>query len=175
MDYYKQEEEKIEFDDYNVNEEYIGQKDVLNDSNEQLYNKKLNRSIRTNSTIYMNSQCENLEITFSHNGEENINNLKNKELSKETIQLLQNLISLETYIISEENKLESNYINKVNSIKELTKKIFMLEKNMNNIIKKPFMRKNEKINTNDENIIYKEYNKINKEYTNIPNLIKNEV
>ena len=176
MDYYKQEEEKIEFENYNINEEYIGQKDVLNDSNEQIYNKKLNNSIKTNSTIYMNSQCENFEITFFFLCEENSNSLKNKELSKEAIQLLQNLISLETYIISEDNKSENhNYINKVNNIKELSKNIFMLEKNMNNIIKKPFMRKNEKINIKEENIIYKESNKINKEYSNIPNLIEKEV
>ena len=172
MDYYKLEEEKLEFEHYNINEEYIGQKDVLNDSNEQIYNKKLNNSIKTNSTIYINSRCENFEITFSHKDEEDSNNIKNKDLSKETIQLLQNLINLETYIISKDNKLENNYINKVNNIKELTKNIFMLEKNMNNIIKKPFMRKNENININDENIIYKDLNKINKVYTNIPNLIK---
>ena len=51
----------------------------------------------------------------------------------------------------------------------------MLEKNMNNIIKKPFMRKNEKINIKEENIIYKKSNKINKEYSDVPNLIENEV
>ena len=171
---YPNQEREVEFDNYNISYEEIGQRDILNYSNNSIDNKRSNNTLKTITAININSQCENFEFSFSKNNNEENNDIKNKELSKETIELLEEMISLESFIISGDNTIETNNNNKVNNIEGIKKNLLWLENNMNNIIKKPFMRKKErKININSEECNNEK--KIIKISNNIPNFMKNEV
>ena len=135
--------------------------DYLNISNDVPNNMKINNSIHTNTTIYI-SKNENLEISFcpKNNEKNNINN--NKELKKESIEILNNFISKESKIISnDDNKSFTDKIcvkkNKsINNIKEIKTNLTYLENNIAHFFKKPFMRnysKNTNINMgNDDKI-----------------------
>ena len=191
MNYIEKEEEK-EIDFFNDNENsdekfkllrngeesLINEKDDKDNSNDLidfLYNKKLNNSLNSKTTIYLNnSRDEDFNISFfpKNNNEEN-NNFKNKKLSKESIEILNNFISKELLITSKD-KLENKLNNKIyNDIKEIRNNLISLENEMFSFFRKPFMRKNESkvgiINEEEKN----KYNEKKEIINFISNNIKN--
>ena len=189
MNYIEKEEEKeIDFfnDNENSDEKYkllrngeeslINEKDDKDNSNDLidfLYNKKLNNSLNSKTTIYLNnSRDEDFNISFfpKNNNEEN-NNFKNKKFSKESIEILNNFISKELLITSQD-KLENKLNNKIyNDIKEIRNNLISLDNEMFSFFRKPFMRKNEsKVGIVNE----EEKNKYN-EKKEIINFISNNI
>ena len=189
MNYIEKEEEKeIDFfnDNENSDEKYkllrngeeslINEKDNKDNSNDLidfLYNKKLNNSLNSKTTIYLNnSRDEDFNISFfpKNNNEEN-NNFKNKKFSKESIEILNNFISKELLITSQD-KLENKLNNKIyNDIKEIRNNLISLDNEMFSFFRKPFMRKNEsKVGIVNE----EEKNKYN-EKKEIINFISNNI
>ena len=189
MNYIEKEEEKeIDFfnDNENSDEKYkllrngeeslINEKDDKDNSNDLidfLYNKKLNNSLNSKTTIYLNnSRDEDFNISFfpKNNNEEN-NNFKNKKFSKESIEILNNFISKELLITSQD-KLENKLNNKIyNDIKEIRNNLISLDNEMFIFFRKPFMRKNEsKVGIVNE----EEKNKYN-EKKEIINFISNNI
>ena len=191
MNYIEKEEEK-EIDFFNDNENsdekfkllrngeesLINEKDDKDNSNDLidfLYNKKLNNSLNSKTTIYLNnSRDEDFNISFfpKNNNEEN-NNFKNKKLSKESIEILNNFISKELLITSQD-KLENKLNNKIyNDIKEIRNNLISLDNEMFSFFRKPFMRKNESkvgiINEEEKN----KYNEKKEIINFISNNIKN--
>ena len=189
MNYIEKEEEKeIDFfnDNENSDEKYkllrngeeslINEKDDKDNSNDLidfLYNKKLNNSLNSKTTIYLNnSRDEDFNISFfpKNNNEEN-NNFKNKKFSKESIEILNNFI-LKELLITSQDKLENKLNNKIyNDIKEIRNNLISLDNEMFSFFRKPFMRKNEsKVGIVNE----EEKNKYN-EKKEIINFISNNI
>ena len=189
MNYIEKEEEKeIDFfnDNENSDEKYkllrngeeslINEKDDKDNSNDLidfLYNKKLNNSLNSKTTIYLNnSRDEDFNISFfpKNNNEEN-NNFKNKKFSKESIEILNNFI-LKELLITSQDKLENKLNNKIyNDIKEIRNNLISLDNEMFIFFRKPFMRKNEsKVGIVNE----EEKNKYN-EKKEIINFISNNI
>ena len=147
----------IDNDNKNDNEN-----DKIGDDNFSFFNsKKIHNSfnsILTEISIDIGNEKLNFEISFKNDKNEFNNNInKNKELKKESIEILNNFISKENWIISKDNIIIENNKNKnINSFKKIKKNILSLDDKMTLYFKKPFMRKNLKklkdINTN----VYKE-------------------
>ena len=109
-------------------------------------------SIKTNATFGEISVKENEEFSFfslNNNNNQN-NNLniveKKKELTKESIEILNNFISKEKNIILDINNInnvQGNIVNNINiNIKDIKNNLFCLDAKINVYFKKPYMRKN---------------------------------
>ena len=120
-------------------------------------NKKSEGSIKTNVTFGEINLKEDQEFSFfSLNNDQNNNfnkNEKKKELTKDSIDILNNFISLEKLVISNENNvnedkdvgIQNNFVNNI-SIKDIKYNLFGLENKISVYFKKPYMRKNVKRN-----------------------------
>ena len=120
-------------------------------------NKKSEGSIKTNFTFGEINLKEDQEFSFfSLNNDQNNNSNKNekqKELTKDSIDILSNFISLEKLVISNVNNvsedrvvgIQNNYVNNI-SIKDIKYNLFGLDNKISAYFKKPFMRKNVKRN-----------------------------
>lgn len=120
-------------------------------------NKKSEGSIKTNVTFGEINLKEDQEFSFfSLNNDQNNNfnkNEKQKELTKDSIDILNNFISLEKLVISNVNNvsedrvvgIQNNYVNNI-SIKDIKYNLFGLDNKISAYFKKPFMRKNVKRN-----------------------------
>ena len=133
-----------------------------------------NNTILTNTSIAIDEEKEISRISFFSvkNKNEDNNTIKNKEISKESIEILENYITKENMIISEKNINEKVIYNNKN-IKNIKKHLFSLDDKINLYFQNPYMRKNLKklkeINTNTN--VYKEekikYNEGNIKMKNI--------
>lgn len=120
-------------------------------------NKKSEGSIKTNVTFGEINLKEDQEFSFfSLNNDQNNNfnkNEKQKELTKDSIDILNNFISLEKLVISNVNNvsedrvvgIQNNYVNNI-SIKDIKYNLFGLDNKISAYFKKPYMRKNVKRN-----------------------------
>ena len=120
-------------------------------------NKKSEGSIKTNVTFGEINLKEDQEFSFfSLNNDQNNNfnkNEKKKELTKDSIDILNNFISLEKLVISNVNnvneervvEIQNNYINNI-GIKDIKYNLFGLDNKISVYFKKPYMRKNVKRN-----------------------------
>ena len=126
-----------------------------------------NISNNTYATCDANSQLEIEKISFislKNNEPNNIN--KNKDMTKESIEILKNFISIEKYMISNnDNKSISDENNYINNIKKIKSNLFFLDNKITDFFKKPYMRKNlqklNNINRDTSNIGKIKYNKEN--------------
>ena len=122
-----------------------------------LNNKKSEGSIKTNVTFGEINLKEDQEFSFfSLNNDQNNNfnkNEKKKELTKDSIDILNNFISLEKLVISNENNvnedkdvgIQNNFVNNI-SIKDIKYNLFGVDNKVSAYFKKPYMRKNVKRN-----------------------------
>ena len=120
-------------------------------------NKKSEGSIKTNVTFGEINLKEDQEFSFfSLNNDQNNNfnkNEKKKELTKDSIDILNNFISLEKLVISNENNvnedkdvgIQNNFVNNI-SIKDIKYNLFGVDNKVSAYFKKPYMRKNVKRN-----------------------------
>jgi len=120
-------------------------------------NKKSEGSIKTNVTFGEINLKEDQEFSFfSLNNDQNNNfnkNEKQKELTKDSIDILNNFISLEKLVISNVNNvsedrvvgIQNNFVNNI-SIKDIKYNLFGLDNKISAYFKKPYMRKNVKRN-----------------------------
>jgi len=120
-------------------------------------NKKSEGSIKTNVTFGEINLKEDQEFSFfSLNNDQNNNfnkNEKQKELTKDSIDILSNFISLEKLVISNVNNvsedrvvgIQNNFVNNI-SIKDIKYNLFGLDNKISAYFKKPYMRKNVKRN-----------------------------
>lgn len=124
-------------------------------------NKTHASSIKTNATIGELSQKGNFSFfSFGDEQNQNLNIIqKKKELTKESIETLNNFISKEKLVVSNvnnnnifENKCYN--IGSNNSIKDIKNNLFSLDNKLSMYFKKPYMRKNIKKKKN----IIKHYN-----------------
>ena len=154
------------------------EKDNNNEEQNFSFGNKLHNSINTlltNTSIAIDKENENFEISFfSKNKNEDNNIIKNKKLTKESIEILKNYISKEIMIISKKNINENeNAICSNKSIKNIKKHLFTIDDKINLYFQNPYMRKNLKkikeVNTNTK--VYKEekikYNEGNIKMKNI--------
>ena len=126
-----------------------------------------NISNNTYATCDANSQLEIEKISFislKNNEPNNIN--KNKDMTKESIEILKNFISIEKYMISNnDNKSILDENNYINNIKKIKSNLFFLDNKITDFFKKPYMRKNlqklNNINRDTSNIGKIKYNKEN--------------
>lgn len=120
-------------------------------------NKKSEGSIKTNVTFGEINLKEDQEFSFfSLNNGQNFNSHKKekkKELTKNSIDILNNFISLEKLVISNVNNvnedqvigIQNNFVNNI-SIKDIKYNLFGLDNKINIYFKNPYMRKNVKRN-----------------------------
>lgn len=120
-------------------------------------NKKSEGSIKTNVTFGEINLKEDQEFSFfSLNNDHNNNfnkNEKKKELTKDSIDILKNFISLEKLMISNVNNvnedkvvgIQNNFANNI-SIKDIKYNLFGVDNKVSAYFKKPYMRKNVKRN-----------------------------
>ena len=120
-------------------------------------NKKSEGSIKTNVTFGEINLKEDQEFSFfSLNNDQNNNfnkNEKKKELTKDSIDILKNFISLEKLMISNVNNvnedkvvgIQNNFANNI-SIKDIKYNLFGVDNKVSAYFKKPYMRKNVKRN-----------------------------
>ena len=120
-------------------------------------NKKSEGSIKTNVTFGEINLKEDQEFSFfSLNNDQNNNfnkNEKKKELTKDSIDILKNFISLEKLMISNVNnvneervvEIQNNFVNNI-GIKDIKYNLFGLDNKISVYFKKPYMRKNVKRN-----------------------------
>ena len=116
-------------------------------------NKSHGSSIKTNATFGENSKKSNEDFSFFslnnyQNQDVNIPE-KKKELTKESIEILNNFISKEKLVISNgindgQNIFKNNNI----SVKDIKNNLFNIENKLYVYFKKPYMRKNVKIKKN---------------------------
>ena len=151
------EDEKLIF---NIKNENV-QKNANNSLDLEKNNKSHGSSIKTIATFDELSQKGNQDFSFfSFNDEQNHNiNIiqKKKELTKESIGILNNFISKEKLIISNVNNIYDYQCNNIgcnNNIKDIKNNIFNLDSKLSMYFKKPYMRKNIKKKKN----IIKNYN-----------------
>lgn len=116
-------------------------------------------SIKTNATVGELSQKGNFSFfSFGDEQNQNLNIIqKKKELTKESIETLNNFISKEKLVVSNVNNIFENKcynIGNNNSIKDIKNNIFSLDNKLSMYFKKPYMRKNIKKKKN----IIKHYN-----------------
>lgn len=149
-DNFFEDDEEVIFNIQNNNNKFDNSFNNLN-------HKKSEGSIKTNVTFGEISLKENEEFSFFslNNGQSNnLNkNVKKKELTKDSIDILNNFISLEKLVISNENNInedgvvgiQSNFVNNI-SIKDIKYNLFGLDNKINAYFKKPYMRKNVKRN-----------------------------
>ena len=123
-------------------------------------NKKSEGSIKTNVTFGEINLKEDQEFSFfSLNNDQNNNfnkNEKKKELTKDSIDILNNFISLEKLVISNVNnaneervvEIQNNFVNSIGikDIKYIKYNLFGLDNKISVYFKKPYMRKNVKRN-----------------------------
>ena len=108
-------------------------------------------SIKTNATMGL-SQKENENFSFFSFHNQNINIVeKKKELTKESIEMLNSIINKEKSLLSNMNIFgeEYNFKNYLN-IKDIKNNLFMLDSKLCAYFKRPYMRKNIR---NKKNII----------------------
>jgi len=120
-------------------------------------NKKSEGSIKTNVTFGEINLKEDQEFSFfSLNNDQNNNfnkKEKKKELTKDSIDILNNFISLEKLVISNVNDvnedrvvgIQNNFVNNI-SIKDIKYNLFGVDNKIGDYFKKPYMRKNVKRN-----------------------------
>ena len=120
-------------------------------------NKKSEGSIKTNVTFGEINLKEDQEFSFfSLNNDQNNNfnkNEKKKELTKDSIDILNNFISFEKLVISNVNnvneervvEIQNNFVNNI-GIKDIKYNLFGLDNKISVYFKKPYMRKNVKRN-----------------------------
>jgi hypothetical protein len=120
-------------------------------------NRKSEGSIKTNVTFGEINLKEDQEFSFfSLNNDQNNNfnkNEKKKELTKDSIDILKNFISLEKLMISNVNNvnedkvvgIQTNFANNI-SIKDIKYNLFGVDNKVSAYFKKPYMRKNVKRN-----------------------------
>ena len=167
-------EEEIEMDDYeNIIYSHFKSQFNINGSNECLIKTKPSFDLdNTFATCEIDSQATKGDISSyisfisSNNNEEKEkedNLIKNKKMTKESIEFLEKCClaekSIMTDCISGQKDIENT-----KSIKELKNNLFYLDKDINTFMKVPFMRKNwNKLNNNcifdDESIKYDEEKK----------------
>ena len=126
---------------------------ILNNPN----NKKSEGSIKTNVTFGEINLKEDQEFSFfSLNNDQNNNfnkKEKKKELTKDSIDILNNFISLEKLVISNINDvnedrvvgIQNNFVNNI-SIKDIKYNLFGIDNKIGDYFKNPYMRKNVKRN-----------------------------
>ena len=146
--------------DFNQNNENNENKDdnkeISNFSFGDIGNKNVFNSINTDATVDANSQNVNFNISFfSSEKNEPKNQIKNKELTIESIEILKTFIESENLIITNNSVESLSNVKYINNIKDLKNGIFDLESKINLYLKKPYMRKNikklKKQNTNNYN------------------------
>lgn len=120
-------------------------------------NKKSEGSIKTNVTFGEINLKEDQEFSFfSLNNDQNNNfnkKEKKKELTKDSIDILNNFISLEKLVISNVNDvnedrvvgIQNNFVNNI-TIKDIKYNLFGVDNKIGDYFKKPYMRKNVKRN-----------------------------
>jgi hypothetical protein len=120
-------------------------------------NKKSEGSIKTNVTFGEINLKEDQEFSFfSLNNDQNNKsnrNEKKKELTKDSIDILNSFISLEKLVISNVNnvneervvEIQNNFVNNI-GIKDIKYNLFGLDNKISVYFKKPYMRKNVKRN-----------------------------
>ena len=111
-------------------------------------NKSHGSSIKTNATIGEISQKGNEDFSFFSFNNEQTNNFniiqKKKELTKESIEILNNFISKEKLIISNINNInetQNSYAGNT-SIKDIKNNLFAIDNKLSIYFKKPYMRRN---------------------------------
>lgn len=111
-------------------------------------NKSHGSSIKTNATIGEISQKGNEDFSFFSFNNEQTNNFniiqKKKELTKESIEILNNFISKEKLIISNINNINEtqNSCAGNTSIKDIKNNLFAIDNKLSIYFKKPYMRRN---------------------------------
>ena len=115
----------------------------LQPGNETENKKSHSSSLKTNAT-YDGDLVQNENEFFSFNGNNNYNQIKqDKEMSKESIDILSNFIQKEKNILSIKNNninINLNYEN--NNIKDIKYNLTNINEKIYTYFKKPYMRKN---------------------------------
>lgn len=121
-------------------------------------NNKIHNSFANNTTIDINKEKIIFDISFFTNNNNEDNNVKNKELKKETIEILSNFISEENLSESNNDIIEKAINNKnAYNITNIKKNLFYLDNKINLYFKNPYMRNNfEKLNQINLKNVYKE-------------------
>ena len=127
----------------------------LQPANEPENKKSHSSSLKTNAT-YDGDLVQNDNEFFSFNGNNNYNNYiqikQDKEMSKESIDILSNFIQKEKNILSIKNNninINLNYEN--NNIKDIKVNLANINEKIYTYFKKPYMRKN--LKKNNKNIL----------------------
>ena len=146
-DFFEDEELILNMQNVNINNQNINISAHLENNK-----KSHSSSIKTNATLGEISQKGNEDFSFLSFQNQNINTVeKRKELSKESIEILTNIINKEKNIISNVNIFGEEYnIKNYISIKDIKNNLFMLDNKLGSYFKRPYMRKNIK---NKKNII----------------------
>ena len=128
---------------------------IINNQEENIHNnskKSHGSSIKTNATIGEADYKENEVFSFLSNNNIDFNldinigaNNNKKEMSKESIDILNNFILKEKNLLNVNN---NDIIKKVNNIKDIKENLVNINDKINNYFKKPYMRKNMKKNIN---------------------------
>ena len=124
----------------------------LQPGNETENKKSHSSSLKTNAT-YDGDFVQNENEFFSFNGNNNYNQIKqDKEMSKESMDILNNFIQKEKNILSIKNNninINLNYEN--NNIKDIKYNLTNINEKIYTYFKKPYMRKN--LKKNNKNIL----------------------
>jgi len=124
----------------------------LQPGNETENKKSHSSSLKTNAT-YDGDLVQNENEFFSFNGNNNYNQIKqDKEMSKESMDILNNFIQKEKNILSIKNNninINLNYEN--NNIKDIKYNLTNINEKIYTYFKKPYMRKN--LKKNNKNIL----------------------
>ena len=116
----------------------------IQNENENEHKKSHSSSLKTNAT-YDGDMVQNENEFFSFNNNNNIQINHDREMSKESIDILSNFIQKEKNIISIKNNntsLNINYEN--NNIKDIKYNLANINEKIYTYFKKPYMRKNMK-------------------------------
>jgi predicted type IV restriction endonuclease len=150
-DFFEDEELILNMQNVNINNQNINTSAHLENNK-----KSHSSSIKTNATLGEISQKGNEDLSFLSFQNQNINIVeKRKELSKESIEMLSNIINKEKNLISNVNIFgEENNMKNYLSIKDIKNNLFMLDNKLGSYFKRPYMRKNIK---NKKNIIINKY------------------
>ena len=140
----------------------------INIQNENGDKKSHSSSIKTNATYGEMDQNENEIFSFSFSKETKTR----KEMTKESIEILNNFIQKENNIISTNNKNINVNINYENNIKDIKCNLVNINEKLYTYFKRPYMRKNIKKSKNifDIKNIFVEDEKIKFDNKNIEEL-----
>ena len=137
----------------------------INNQDENIHNnskKSHGSSIRTNATVGEVDCKENEIFSFFSNNDKNKEKYiieEKKEMSKESIDILNNFISKEKNLICVNNNINNIIIKNEYNLKNIKENLVNINDKINNYFKKPYMRKNIKKNNKNflnKNILYEE-------------------